>query len=172
MPSTTLPLSAVQDMTVAEVRKALHKMRQLWFKSTPNNPLFICSILVGEKTIADFCTEFVYGHHMKRHYKSTALQNIAMAFRNTTDSAASDEDSYISKTAIAGPKGDLSDPFPFTPGWKPTTIVLSNPTDMWWDPSVKRESIYGNATDDGTRGPIIAPRPHKKGAKRKRSSKK
>lgn len=85
MSTPVVPASAVSGMTVAEVRKALGKIRQMWFHSTPQNPLFISEILVGSKTIADFCTEFVYGHHLKRHYKSA--QQEAPAERTTRHEA-------------------------------------------------------------------------------------
>ncbi len=194
--------SAVQDMTVAEVRKALQKIRQLWFQSVPNNPLFISSTLfVKDKTIAEFCTEFVYGHHLKRHYKSShthhhnrqrenqrqkhitkdiGLKRICTRKReedekeevnenkagghqakneeNIDDDDDNDDDdkaervcsggilkagagsdvvripSKVVSTGIAGPKGeDPSDPFPFTPGWKPKYYTLPTESSAWWN---------------------------------------
>jgi hypothetical protein len=63
--------SAVKGMTVAEVRKALGCIRHMWSVSSGNQPLFICNTLANGERIADFCTEFEYGHHLKRHYKSS-----------------------------------------------------------------------------------------------------
>ena len=122
-PPSLVPASAVHDMTVAEVRKALGKIRQLWSQSSPTAPLFICLNLVRDKTIAEFCTEFVYGHHLKRHRKSTQQRLLTPA--GAIPAAACDA------VGIAGPKGDAADPYPFTPGWRPREL----PTDAskWWD---------------------------------------
>jgi hypothetical protein len=124
--SVETPSSAVQDMTVAEVRKALQKIRQLWFQSSFNAPLFICQTLFPKhKTIAEFCIEFVYGHHLKRHYKSTQQKE------RKTQKESSVQTSSVS-TGVAGPKGlDASDPFPFTPGWKPK--YHSGIENRWWE---------------------------------------
>ena len=110
-------------MTVAEVRKALGKIRNLWAQSTPNAPLFICLSLVRDKTIAEFCTEFVYGHHLKRHRKST--QQRLLLPTGAIPAAACEA------VGIAGPKGDSADPYPFTPGWRPKEVFAD--ASKWWD---------------------------------------
>ncbi len=66
----THAVSAVPGMTLPEVRKALGHIRQLWKDSTPNQPFFISNTVHNQRTIAEFCTQFVYGHHLKRHFKS------------------------------------------------------------------------------------------------------
>lgn len=121
-----VPASAVHDMTVAEVRKALGKMRQLWAQSSPSAPLFICLNLVREKTVAEFCTEFVYGHHLKRHRKSTQQRLLTPAGGGAFLSAHLHEN-----TGVAGPKGDSADPYPFTPGWRPKELSVES--EKWWD---------------------------------------
>jgi len=63
-------------MSLPEVRKALGNIRAMWQQSGPNNPLFVCTILAGTTSIADFCTQFVYGHHLKRHHKSSQLKQL------------------------------------------------------------------------------------------------
>jgi len=121
----SVPASAVQDMTGAEVRKALGKIRTLWYKSGPTCPVFICSNLVRDKTIAEFCTEFVYGHHLKRHHKSSQQQKLQM-----TSDAGTDAASTVPASGRPGPKGDEDDPFPFTPGWAPREIPI---VSKWWE---------------------------------------
>jgi hypothetical protein len=123
-----VPASAVHDMTVAEVRKALGKMRQLWAQSSPSAPLFICLNLVREKTVAEFCTEFVYGHHLKRHRKSTQQRLLTPAGGGGAFLSAHLHES----TGVAGPKGDSADPYPFTPGWRPRELSV-DAADKWWD---------------------------------------
>ena len=63
-------ISAVPGMTLPEVRKALGHIRQLWKESTPQQPFFVSNVVHNQRTIAEFCTQFVYGHHLKRHFKS------------------------------------------------------------------------------------------------------
>ena len=122
-----VPASAVHDMTVAEVRKALGKMRQLWAQSSPSAPLFICLNLVREKTVAEFCTEFVYGHHLKRHRKSTQQRLLSPSAGGGAFLSAHSQES----TGVAGPKGDSADPYPFTPGWRPKEQPVDS--EKWWD---------------------------------------
>jgi hypothetical protein len=144
MTQTLVPASAVQDMTVAEVRRALGKIRQLWYQSSPAAPLFICDALVRDKTIAEFCTEFVYGRHLKRHQKSTQQQRL----QNAMDASNGKAVLGRAATGVAGPKGDedvgITDRFPFTPGWEPKSIP-SSAYVKWWDPATKD----GLQTTDG-----------------------
>lgn len=112
-PSAT---SAIPGMTVAGVRSALKKMRELWSKSSPNGPLFFCDTLCNDRSIADFATAFVYGHHLKRHHKPSLRKQAAEELAKATTATAPGE-----RHGMPGPKGGLHDPFPFTPGWKPRT---------------------------------------------------
>ena len=130
--------SAVKGMSVAEVRKALQQIRQTWTDSSESAPLWLCDVLVIDsggvcngaggpdaplpataRTIADFSTEFVYGHHLKRHEKSLhkrdALAKAARGFDAPPHRAA--------PTCVQGPKGLPGDPFPFTAGWMPKTAA-------------------------------------------------
>jgi hypothetical protein len=166
MAQTPIPASAVQDMTVAEVRRALGKIRQLWYQSSPAAPLFICDPLVRDKTIAEFCTEFVYGRHLKRHQKSTQQQRLQNALDVNSGKTAPNR----TATGVAGPKGDddegTDDRFPFTPGWEPKSI----PADAyvkWWDPSrelskdlSKDPAVLPSATD--TPAPLLTKPARKK----------
>jgi hypothetical protein len=119
--------SAIADLPIAEIRRALSKLRESHLNSTPQNPLFLCDKLHGDRSIAEFSKEFVFGHHLKRHFKSVAQGNI-VSKRNAKltplASAASLTQSTGASgftTAVPGPKGDLHDPFPFTAHWVPKT---------------------------------------------------
>lgn len=128
--------STVPKMTVAEVRRALSRLREMWIMSTPEQPLFICDKIYNDKSIAEFAKEFVFGHHLKRHFKSVLQANInnKVKNKNTASAAAPSLTSHLLPcetqstrttpmiTAIPGPKGDVHDPFPFTSTWKPRTV--------------------------------------------------
>lgn len=69
--------SAIDGMTVAEVRKALSTMRRCWEQSVapddeaPRRPLYVsCDTLVRGHSVQDFSYMFVQGHHAKRISKS------------------------------------------------------------------------------------------------------
>lgn len=64
--------SAITDMSVAEVRKALAFMRKEWSKHSSVVPFFSCRPLPNtDLVISDFAFRFVMGHHHKRHQKTT-----------------------------------------------------------------------------------------------------
>jgi hypothetical protein len=130
------PVSAVPGMTLPEVRKALGKIRHMWTQATPENPLFISSTLVGDNTIAEFCTRFVYNHHIKRHLKS-AHQRAQMAEAELASGGDTDATMTLPVSerpkGVPGPKGLDTDPFPFTPGWKPSFVAVdSASSNFWW----------------------------------------
>ncbi len=63
--------SAINDMSVAEVRKALSHMRKEWSKHSGVIPFHPCNELPGtQMSISDFAFRFVMGHHHKRHQKN------------------------------------------------------------------------------------------------------
>lgn len=65
--------SAITDMSVAEVRKALSHMRREWQKHSCVHPFFPCQMLPASSlTISEFAFRFVMGHHHKRHQKQTS----------------------------------------------------------------------------------------------------
>jgi hypothetical protein len=70
--------------------------------------------LTPEKTIAVFATEFVYGHHLKRHLKSVTK-------KSDLEEARRGVEGQDVKNAVPGPKGDEKSPFPFSKTWKPKT---------------------------------------------------
>jgi len=61
--------SAIQNMSVADVRKALGEVRKRATLQTSNKPMYITDQLTEDFTIQDFCLKFVCGHHDKRHNK-------------------------------------------------------------------------------------------------------
>ena len=65
--------SAINDMSVAEVRKALSFMRKEWSHHSHVLPFFSCQQLPNTNlTVSDFAFRFVMGHHHKRHQKHAA----------------------------------------------------------------------------------------------------
>lgn len=66
--------SAIQSMTVAEVRKYLAETRKRWNAQTNKTPVYLTDILSDGDinhimTIQDFALKFQQGHHQKRHNK-------------------------------------------------------------------------------------------------------
>lgn len=63
-------LSSVEDMTVADVRKALSHMRREWQKHSAICPFFPSHALPNsDMSVSEFAFRFVMGHHYKRHTK-------------------------------------------------------------------------------------------------------
>ena len=61
-------------MTVAQVRRALHSLRQMWKNHSPLTPICLTETLDdGDMSVSDFCFEFVV-HHSKRSHKKTILK--------------------------------------------------------------------------------------------------
>ena len=110
--------SAIPGMTVAEVRRALGRIRSIWSNADPQHPLFLSDPLVNSLTIGEFATLFVGGHHLKRHEKSKC-QRAALVNAYEIEKFAA---SGTIKLGVPAPKGKtLDDPFPFTRRWRPRT---------------------------------------------------
>ena len=62
--------SAVPNMTVANVRKALSALRQDWKQQSWHAPFDSMTIVHGDMTYERFAYNFLLGHHIKRHQKS------------------------------------------------------------------------------------------------------
>ena len=63
--------STIQNMSVAEVRKALAFMRREWTKHSCVIPFFPSNMLPDtDLAISEFAFRFVMGHHHKRHQKT------------------------------------------------------------------------------------------------------
>ncbi len=113
--STSTSTSAIQGVSVAEVRSALAFLRARAAAATPRQPVWFCDMLCNNLSVADFCTQFVLGQHVKRHAKS---QTHGRNMERTRASVAGQ--SHLPPPAI-GPKGHADDPFPFTARWVPKT---------------------------------------------------
>ena len=63
--------SAVDKMTVAEVRRCLAELRSMWINST-SEKVFDANRPSGfDMSTEEFCFKFVKGHHEKRKRKKT-----------------------------------------------------------------------------------------------------
>ena len=62
--------SAVEGLTVAEVRKCLDVVRRSWSNRSRQEPFSLLTKVNRPFTIQEFCFRFVLGHHRKRHAKS------------------------------------------------------------------------------------------------------
>lgn len=67
--------SSVNNMSVANVRRALAQMRSLWSEHSPETPLNLTAQLFNGMTVAHFAMLFVMGHHSKRHAKTESPQD-------------------------------------------------------------------------------------------------
>lgn len=62
--------SAIPCMSVANVRKALQKIRKSWHAHDKLNPMTTTIAVTDTMSAGRFCFLFVRGHHLKRHAKS------------------------------------------------------------------------------------------------------
>ena len=62
--------SAIEGLSVSDVRRALYMMRQHWRKHSPDNPLRLARPLFPAFSIEEFALRFVLGQHEKRHQKT------------------------------------------------------------------------------------------------------
>lgn len=67
--------SAIPDMTVAEVRRALQELRKKWKDSTEDDLFYPSDPLFNGLTVESFALMQVTGHHKKRHMKCKSYQN-------------------------------------------------------------------------------------------------
>jgi hypothetical protein len=61
--------SAIDDMTVTEVRKHLSDIRSKWKNRSRDYPFYITDTLQNGLTVGDFALKFLQGHHRKRNNK-------------------------------------------------------------------------------------------------------
>lgn len=61
--------SAIEGMSVAEVRRGLDAVRTQWHQGGGARFYFTEKLFNG-MTVQEFCTKFTLGHHTKRHAKS------------------------------------------------------------------------------------------------------
>ena len=60
--------SAIEGMSVAEVRRGLDTIRTKWNQQPAR--FYFTDRIFNDMTVQQFCTEFTLGHHTKRHAKS------------------------------------------------------------------------------------------------------
>ncbi len=90
-------------------------MRMLWSTSTALRPMWLTQALTPDgKSIAEFATKFVYGHHLKRHMKSVTKKSDYEQARRGVEG----QDVHA---VVPGPKGGDRSPFPFSKEWEPRT---------------------------------------------------
>lgn len=75
--------SAIDSMSVAEVRKFLGECRRKYQTQTPNDPMYITDNLPNGMQLQEFALKFQQGHHQKRHNKN---------WKNKPDGTSSDEE--------------------------------------------------------------------------------
>ncbi len=61
--------SAIDGMSVGEVRRGLDYMRKRWRDQSREEPFFIDEEMPNGMRMQDFALHFVMGHHYKRHNK-------------------------------------------------------------------------------------------------------
>jgi len=61
--------SAINGMSVAEVRKYLGETRKKWKDQTQESPMYPTDCLTNNMPLQEFSLKFELGHHKKRHNK-------------------------------------------------------------------------------------------------------
>jgi hypothetical protein len=62
--------SAIDSMSVADVRKFLGECRKKYTSQTHENPMYLTDTLTNGMQLQEFALKFQQGHHQKRHNKS------------------------------------------------------------------------------------------------------
>lgn len=75
--------SAIDSMSVAEVRKFLGEIRRKYQVQTPSDPMYITDNLPNGMQLQEFALKFQQGHHQKRHNKN---------WKTKSDGTSSDEE--------------------------------------------------------------------------------
>jgi len=70
MHNENLMHTTVDRMTVADIRKALSKLRRDWSDHSQIHPIYTSTTLTHDMSMSEFCFRFVMGHHAKRHQKT------------------------------------------------------------------------------------------------------
>ncbi len=69
-----------EDMTVPQVRKALHQLRAAWAENSPTSVFYPSKLLSNGMSMESFALAQVSGSHKKRHSKSK--NNMANSTQN------------------------------------------------------------------------------------------
>lgn len=87
--------SAIDGMSVADVRKCLGEVRKQWTQQTVDHPFFSTDKLSNGMMIQEFSLRFQKGHHQKRHRLGHGKNNKKSHNLNEDDgTSSSDEDIY------------------------------------------------------------------------------
>jgi hypothetical protein len=140
--------SAIEGMSVAEVRRGLEQMRCKW-RSREEEPFFVCDTIFNGMTMQDFGYRFVMGHHHKRHNKSHKV--LAGGRSSTTGGGGGGSGSGSETSAVPGPT--LSSPAPApaptpAPDQAPDQAPAPAPALTKWT-QVTRASIKRSASNAG-----------------------
>lgn len=79
--------SAIDNMSVAEVRKFLGECRKKLTMQTLSHPMFVTDVLSNGMQVQEFALKFQQGHHQKRHNKNRKATQ-------TEDGDTSSDDDY------------------------------------------------------------------------------
>ena len=86
--------SAIQGMTVADVRRGLGEARKRWKQRTVDSPMYPTDFLSNGMMIQTFALRFELGHHQKRHNKNKRPATAAKNVSDDEDDSYSDNDLY------------------------------------------------------------------------------
>lgn len=84
--------SAIPDMSVAEVRKALGEVRKRAQTQTLTHPMHITDDLTANMSVQEFCLKFVCGHHDKRHNKGKRTSTAGAGAKDQQEDADYNDD--------------------------------------------------------------------------------
>lgn len=68
--------SAIESMSVAEVRKALSELRERWKSNSPKKIFYLTDRLQNGMTIEEFAHRQQLGQHRKRHAKCKSATDL------------------------------------------------------------------------------------------------
>jgi hypothetical protein len=71
--------SAIEGMSVGEVRKNLDVVRKRWRQQSGETPFFLTDPVAGGFTVETFALKFLLGHHFKRHQKKALDEEGALS---------------------------------------------------------------------------------------------
>ena len=91
--------SAIEGMSVADVRRGLDYMRRKWKLRGSDNPFYICDTIFNDMSMQEFGFRFVMGHHHKRHNKSR--RNDALAkHENNVEEEKDEEETMVADVVV------------------------------------------------------------------------
>jgi hypothetical protein len=97
--------SAIPEMSVADIRKGLQRLRLAWEKRGPDTPLFLSDPLIRGMSMEEFAMRLILGQHLKRHAKSL-LQRAAAVSNSEAARRTREEAAAVAAAAVAAPDVD------------------------------------------------------------------